>query len=161
MGSKAVIGSRFALYNFSGRPTAWFGVEEVDLGSQSKATVKKMLSAAGLSAAESDEFWSALAGDALMDSITKVAKAIDKHIDAIYSEVVRPLVFYIGSTGLVPDGLPVLTMTADQLVTKYPKLTPGKAEKEGTFFALPNDVIIGVYTKQEYFSTPAGVENAA
>jgi hypothetical protein len=89
--------------------------------------------------------------------VTEAGKHVDNAIEAIYDRI-RPLAFYIGATGLIPDGLDAKTMTADQFAAAYPDAKLSKAEKEeGTFFVLPNGVVITVYVKGEYFSTGATV----
>ena len=71
--------------------------------------------------------------------------------DAVFSEKLSALVFYVGATGLLPDEVDVKALSADQLATKYPDLALSKDEKEGTFFEL-GDTILSVYAKTEYFS---------
>lgn len=93
--------------------------------------------------------------DDVVAAVTEAGKHVDNAIEAIYDRI-RPLAFYIGATGLIPDGLDAKTMTADQFAAAYPDAKLSKAEKEeGTFFVLPNGVVITVYVKGEYFSTGA------
>ena len=85
---------------------------------------------------------------------------VSAKIDAIYASRICPLAFYVGSTGLVPDGLNAVAMTAEQLTVKYPQANPGKSEREGTFYELPGGVLLSVYMTAPYFSTDLGVEVA-
>ncbi len=133
---------------------------------QSNGKVTKLLADIGVSVAERENFFSTLRRDPTADGdpvtvINNMRHSVDDAIEAVYEGIIRPLVFYIGSTGLLPDGLLVTVMSADQLVAKFPNLSPGKKEKEGTFFVLPNNVIVGVYTEQAHFSTEAGAKAAA
>jgi hypothetical protein len=90
----------------------------------------------------------------------EASKHVENAIEAIYDRI-RPLAFYIGATGLVPDGLDAKAYNADQFAAKYPDAKLSKAEKEeGTFFVLPNDVVITVYVKGEYFTTGAATADA-
>ncbi|HIK08875.1 MAG TPA: VWA domain-containing protein [Oscillatoriaceae cyanobacterium M33_DOE_052] len=76
---------------------------------------------------------------------------IDAHAEQIYRDNISPLVFYIGSTGLLPDEMDAKAQSADELSSKYPTLKFSKDEQEGMFFEV-GDTIISVYAKNEYFS---------
>ncbi len=79
---------------------------------------------------------------------------LEEYVDKIYREQISPLVFYIGSTGLLPDAMVAKTMTAAELLAKYPHLQFSKHEQEGTFFVVDNS-IISVYPQTEYYSQKA------
>lgn len=86
------------------------------------------------------------------DYIQDKRRAGQAAIDAIYSQL-RPLVFYIGATGLVPDSLQATAMTGEQLMAKFPEAKLSKAEMaEGTFFVTPSGVVITVYVTSEPFA---------
>ena len=92
------------------------------------------------------------------DALRKVNTAISN----MYTDTISPLVFYVGATGLVPDELGAKMLTADDLAEKYPDTKLAKAEKEdGTFFALPNGLLLTVYIKGEHFTTDAGLTAGA
>lgn len=76
---------------------------------------------------------------------------IDAYAERVYRDNISPLVFYIGSTGLLPDEIEAKAQTADELSSKYPQLKFSKDEQEGMFFEV-GDTIISVYAKNEYFS---------
>lgn len=98
--------------------------------------------------------------DEVVAAIMEASKHVENAIETIYDRI-RPLAFYIGATGLVPDGLDAKAYNADQFAAKYPDAKLSKAEKEeGTFFVLANDVVITVYVKGEYFSTGAASADA-
>lgn len=128
------------------------------VGLGSRAPVEALLELAGMLKAERSKFWDAMKmlPDIAPDPIEQAGlacKAVDAKIEEIYAESIRPLVFYIGATGLVPDAIPAEMLTADQLTARFPELTPGKKERDGTFFVLPEDVVVGVFTEQAYYST--------
>lgn len=84
--------------------------------------------------------------------VADVAKGVEKIVESFYDRI-RPLAFYVGATGLVPDSLNATAMTGEQFVTKYPDAKLSKAEKEeGTFFLLPNGLVLTVYVKGEHFT---------
>lgn len=122
------------------------------LGLGNIAPVDVLLELAGMKVAERKNFWAKLNDG---EVLAEAAKAVNEAIEQTYAETVRPLVFYIGATGLMPDGLPAVMVNADQLTERFPDLTPGKKERDGTFFVLPGDVVIGVFTEQAYYSTSA------
>jgi len=90
--------------------------------------------------------------DGLVEFLSKARKMVDSAIDDIYTKTVSPLVFFVGSTGIVPDEFGCKAMSAEQIEAKFPTITLSKDEKDGTFFVLPNDVLLTVFTKGEYFT---------
>jgi Mg-chelatase subunit ChlD len=94
---------------------------------------------------------SAPARAAYVAALVEARGKLDAHASRIFGEKLSPLVFYIGSTGTLPDEMDVKAETAEQLSTKYPDLALSKDEQEGTFFEI-GDTILSVYAKTEYFS---------
>ncbi|MBD2609219.1 VWA domain-containing protein [Scytonema hofmannii FACHB-248] len=87
----------------------------------------------------------------MIAALTAANKKLEKYAEKIYREKISPLVFYIGSTGLLPDEMSAKAMTAEELALLYPNLQFSKDEQEGTFFQI-GESIISVYTKTEYYS---------
>ena len=96
----------------------------------------------------------------MVTALTAANTKLDEYAERIYRDKICPLVFYIGSTGLLPDEMDALSATADELAAKYGNLQFSRDEQEGTFFEVGNS-IISVYAKNEYYSIkPAvGVED--
>lgn len=91
--------------------------------------------------------------DRVVAAVTDLQKKVDAAIEGIY-DTLRPLAFYVGATGLVPDTLGAQALNVDEYTAKFPSAKLSKAEKEeGTFFLLPSGVVITVFVKGEYFST--------
>lgn len=91
--------------------------------------------------------------------IARVKVAVDAKLEAMRAQV-RPLVFAVGSTGLVPDSWGDLpAMTSEQLLERHPGLFLAKKQKDGTFFET-GAVILAIYQSNAYFSTPLGIEAA-
>lgn len=90
--------------------------------------------------------------DEFVAALTEGNKKLEGYADVVYREQVSPLVFYVGSTGLIPDELEAKGLTADELSAKYPDLNLSKDEREGMFFEV-GDYILSVYAKNEYYST--------
>ena len=111
------------------------------------------------------DFQEAMTGGATKDEALATFTAAKRHadhaIDTIFSEVVTPLAFYVGSTGLVPDSYGAKAMTADQLVAKHPAVSLAKAEKEGTFYELPGGLLLSVFTEAANYSTDLGAKVAS
>jgi Mg-chelatase subunit ChlD len=84
-------------------------------------------------------------------ALTEARREVEDFAEGIYQEKVSPLVFYIGSTGLLPDEIDTKALTAEELAAKYPDLALSKDEAEGTFFEV-GETIISVYAKNEYFT---------
>lgn len=102
-----------------------------------------------------------ITGDEAVQILTTARKAVDDAIEGIYAKTVSPLVFFVGATGLVPDEFGCKALTAEAIEAKYPDITLSKDEKEGTFYVLPGDVLMTVFTKGEYFTVTAPVQQAA
>jgi Mg-chelatase subunit ChlD len=79
---------------------------------------------------------------------------LENYLEKIYRDKISPLVFYIGSTGLLPDEIAAKAVTAQDLAAKYPNLQFSKDEFEGTFFEV-GESIISVYAKTEYYTKKA------
>jgi len=90
--------------------------------------------------------------DEAIEILSSLRKAVDYQIAKLFRSYICPLVFYIGTTGLLPDELQPQALSRKVLAEKYPKLKPGAAEKDASFFELGN-TIISIYSKEEFFST--------
>ncbi len=90
-------------------------------------------------------------------ALTAAKTKLDNYVEKIYRDRISPLVFYIGSTGLLPDGMEGKVMSAIQLAAKYPNLSFSKDEGEGLFLEV-GDSLIGIYEKVEYYSRKDSVE---
>ncbi len=133
--------------------TLSYPIYEGVLGLGGGADVKTVLKVAGVT--DPDTFLKTLHGgdkDAIVAAATDANIQVNKAIEGIYDRV-RPLAFYVGATGLVPDSLNAKSMTAEQFATAYPNAKLSKDEtEEGTFFVLPDGVVITVYVKGENFT---------
>jgi hypothetical protein len=88
---------------------------------------------------------------AFVNALTQARKALDAASDALFNEKVSPLVFYIGSTGALPDEIEAKAQSAEEITARYPELSPSKDEQEGLFFEV-GQAILTVYAKTEFFS---------
>jgi Mg-chelatase subunit ChlD len=88
---------------------------------------------------------------AFVEALADAKKKLDAKSDEVFTKRLSPLVFYVGSTGLLPDEIDAKAQSADALAQKYPDLAFSKDEKEGIFFEV-GDTILSVYAKTEYFS---------
>jgi Mg-chelatase subunit ChlD len=134
------------------------------LGLGARNNLGQILVQAGWDAGDLHEFEDALDGgldaDEALGVFKSALRSVGSAIDTLYENHITPLAFYIGATGLVPDSFGK-AMTADQLVEKYPAVKLAKAEKEGTFYTVPGtDMILGVFTEAEHFTTERGLEAA-
>ena len=79
--------------------------------------------------------------------------------DEFWKSSISPFIFYISSTGLMPDGFDVEKFGSyDDLQKKCPDISMTKSEAlEGSFFKV-GDNIISIFTENKHFSTPSGVE---
>ncbi|MDF5722546.1 MAG: VWA domain-containing protein [Rhizonema sp. PD37] len=93
----------------------------------------------------------AVSKEEMVAALTTVSHKLEKYVERIYQDKICPLVFYIGSTGLLPDEMKAKAATCDELAAKYPNLQFSGDEKEGTFFEI-GQTILSVYAKTEYYT---------
>lgn len=126
------------------------------LGLGNLAELTSVLLDAGLDNDQVAAFTEAMRGNQdpedAVEIFTDTLKALQRHSEAVFDSRVRPLVFYIGATGLLPDELDTVALTAEQVTERYPQLKIGKSEQEGTFFALEDGTLLSVYAKSVTFS---------
>ena len=89
--------------------------------------------------------------DEFVAALANANERLEAYAEKVYREKVSPLVFYIGSTGLIPDEMEAKAATAEEINSKYGNLQFSKDEQEGMFFEV-GDCIISVYAKNEYFT---------
>src|SRR5262249_54871260 len=87
----------------------------------------------------------------LAAAMSEARAKIDAQTDRIFQEKISPLVFFVGSTGLLPDEIQAKAQTAEQLSAKFPDLDFSGDERQGLFFEV-EDMILSVYAKNECFS---------
>jgi hypothetical protein len=92
----------------------------------------------------------------MVAAMTGANAKLEAYVEQIYRDKISPLVFYIGSTGLLPDEMQSSAYSADALAAKYPNLQFSKDEQEGTFFEV-GESIISVYAKTEYYTKKVAV----
>ena len=88
---------------------------------------------------------------ALVAALADAKPKLDARQDELFRDRLSALVFYIGSTGLLPDELDAPALSADQIAAKYPDLGVGKDERDGTFFEF-GGTILAVYAKAEDYT---------
>jgi hypothetical protein len=133
--------------------------------------LSRVLTNAGLSSEQVQGFLLATKATTLNDSVTEAftdaRKALDAYIDSLYDGV-SSLVFYVGSTGLVPEEFGASKgMDAETVKQTFPTLDYciGKNEADGTFYSFKDaageTVVLSVYAKSEHFTTEKGLASLA
>ncbi|MGB7444758.1 MAG: hypothetical protein WA919_27130 [Coleofasciculaceae cyanobacterium] len=128
------------------------------LGIENNGTVRAILSKVGaenlLELLEAKWRGEEVNLEELIVELVRANTRLKKYADQIYAEKVSPLVFYIGSTGLIPEELDGKAETAEEIGSRYSDLQFSKHEREGIFFAV-GESIISVYPDKQYYSTKA------
>ncbi len=150
-------GSEWAVKKLSARTTLdavddlSYPIYEGIIGLGDGKVLKELLKSVGC--VDPDRFLSDIKGSNAREEIKTAVRFVDDAIESVY-ETLRPLAFYVGATGLVPDTLNAKAMTSDEFTTAHSEAKLSKAEKEeGTFFLLPDNTVLTVYVKGEHFST--------
>lgn len=87
-----------------------------------------------------------------IEGVQELLELVEKKIETLYHKQLRPLVFQVGASGIVPDSFGATAYTPDQYEQKF-DVKLGKNEKQGTFFVLPNGLVLSVFTENVLFST--------
>jgi hypothetical protein len=86
------------------------------------AGVMKSMITLGVPKADADAFLNFESLATCQAAATKVRRALSAEQEDAYEQYVRPLAFYIGASGLVPDGWNVEVMDNTALTAKFPTL---------------------------------------
>lgn len=78
-------------------------------------------------------------------------KDINDTIDELYADIISPLVFYIGCTGLLPDEIDAQAYNSEDIQKRHPHLKISEKEENGTFFEFEDD-IISIYIDDQLVS---------
>jgi len=97
--------------------------------------------------------------DETVETFNKVLSALKTAQNRTLQEMWIPVVFYIGTTGLVPDGYLTSANTAEEIKKRYPSLKIGSKFKDNTFFPVDDTTIISVGMSEVYYSTMKEREN--
>lgn len=126
------------------------------LGLSSNGLVNSILIDAGVAPEIVSMFKLALDGalskDDAIETFVDVEKMLDKAVDTAFTHIVAPVVFFIGSTGLIPDEFQSQAMTAEQVKQKYPLLSLGKDTVDNVYYEV-DGTILSIRCVPEYFST--------
>jgi Mg-chelatase subunit ChlD len=87
----------------------------------------------------------------LIGAMADAQDRLDDDVERLFRDRISPLVFYVGSTGLLPDEMQTPAQTAGQLSAEYPELEFANDELDGLFFEI-RDTILSVYATNEYYS---------
>ncbi|MDJ0737716.1 MAG: hypothetical protein QNJ47_27285 [Nostocaceae cyanobacterium] len=87
----------------------------------------------------------------MVTALTAANRKLENYVEKIYRHKISPLVFYIGSTGMLPNDMEAKAMNAKELTIKYPDLQLSKDEQGGIFFEV-GETIVSVYEKKEYYT---------
>jgi hypothetical protein len=93
------------------------------------------------------------------EDIEAKLKEVEASIEDLYAAKVRPVAFYIGASGLIPDGWDVEVLDAEALKARFPEIDVEKKQAEGTFLVNGTN-IIGIFSEVAYYSTDKGVAKA-
>jgi hypothetical protein len=93
------------------------------------------------------------------ETLVKFLEVVEEDIERIYAQTMRPLAFYIGATGLVPDGWEVEVLDAEALAARFEGIDIEKKQADGTFL-VKGQTVVGIFPEVAYFSTEKGVERA-
>lgn len=84
--------------------------------------------------------------------VAEVQEIVSDAMESLLGTQIRPLVFWVGATGSLPDGVDVPALDADQAKAKCPQLKIGKDLSDASFYFLPGGVLLAAVPEQRYYS---------
>jgi hypothetical protein len=95
-------------------------------------------------------------------AVAKAKADVSATENKVWRDKISPFVFFVSSTGLMPDGMNVeMVASADDLSTMFPDISLAKGDKEkATFFVIDGKHVVSLTRESAYFSTEKGVEKA-
>lgn len=94
------------------------------------------------------------------DDLARMRDAWEAELENLYQAHIRPLVMFIGATGLVPDGWSVTRRDMTELKAAMPNIETEKKHADGVFFTTSDGVVISLFAETAYYSTELGVTRA-
>lgn len=91
--------------------------------------------------------------DARVELVEKLKEKVDEALEGVLSAQIRPLVFWVGATGALPEGVEAPPLSAEQAKEKSPSLKVNKKLEEATFYFLPDGVLLAAVPEEKYYST--------
>ena len=74
--------------------------------------------------------------DETSEVLSEALGALTSGLNDVFEERISPVIFYIGSTGLLPDHLQSEAHNADSIRAHYPELSMGQTEERAMFLTL-------------------------
>ena len=87
--------------------------------------------------------------DKAVEVFTAVQRAVKNEMEYIY-DLWSQTVFFIGASGLIPEGLGATPISKELLESRYPDLKISKDESEATFYRIGPDTLLSIYRVEEY-----------
>lgn len=84
--------------------------------------------------------------------VAEVQEIVSDSMESLLGTQIRPLVFWVGATGSLPDGVDVPALDAEQAKARCPNLKVGKDLSEASFYFLPGGVLLAAVPEQRYYS---------
>ncbi len=78
---------------------------------------------------------------------------IDEALEGVLANQIRPLVFWVGATGTLPEGVEAPPLSAEQAKARSKELKVSKKLEDATFYFLPSAVLLAAVPEERDFST--------
>lgn len=91
--------------------------------------------------------------DARVELVEKLKEKVDEALEGVLASQIRPLVFWVGATGALPEGAEAPPLSAEQAKEKSPSLKVSKKLEDATFYFLPDGVLLAAIPEEKYYST--------
>lgn len=131
------------------------------LGLEESTELNGLLSLAGVDRAALVTALTGADREAAVSAADAASSAVGRAVDLIWDGL-RPVSFFIGAAGLVPDSLGARPISQEELEKRFPEAKLAKAEKDdGLFYLLGDDVLLTVYVSASHFTVSGDTSPAA
>lgn len=85
--------------------------------------------------------------------VEQVRKKVEEAYEGLLADKVRPLVFWVGATGTLPEEIDCPPLSAEQAKARGTGLKVGKKLDDATFYFLPDNVLLAAIPEERLYST--------
>lgn len=87
------------------------------------------------------------------EAVEQVRGKVEDAYEGLLADKVRPLVFWVGATGTLPEEIDCAPLSAEQAKARGTGLKVGKKLDDATFYFLPDNVLLAAIPEERLYST--------
>lgn len=87
------------------------------------------------------------------EAVERFREKVEEAYEGVLADKVRPLVFWVGATGTLPEEVDCPPLSAEQAKARGTGLKVGKKLDDATFYFLPDNVLLAAIPEERLYST--------